>query len=131
MGHPTLRCSFEGGNPNKSKELRYLVGYKLLLSAPTSIMSTFALRNVQTTLGKMSMMSLLMLWTISFWVDKMMPSLKYSLVCEVIFPIPLYATWMSDSKFGPYGIVCGKGMLPFWSIGMWPLPTLCNQFTNC
>ncbi len=61
MGHPILRCSFEGGNLNKSKELKYLVGYKLLLSTPTSIMATRALRNVQTTLGKMSMMSLLML----------------------------------------------------------------------
>jgi hypothetical protein len=56
MGHPTLRCSFEGGNIGKSKELRYSVGYKLLLSAPIAIMATFALTNVQTTLGKMSMM---------------------------------------------------------------------------
>jgi hypothetical protein len=66
MGHPILRCSFEGGNPDKFKELRYSIRYKLLLSTPTSIMATFALGNVQTTLGKMSMMSLLMLSIISF-----------------------------------------------------------------
>jgi hypothetical protein len=44
MGHPILKCCFEGGNPNKSKELRYSLGYKLLLSTPISIKVTFALR---------------------------------------------------------------------------------------
>jgi hypothetical protein len=29
MGHPTLRCRFEDGNFNKSKELRYSIRYKL------------------------------------------------------------------------------------------------------
>jgi len=90
--HPTLKSSFEGGNPNKSKKLKHSVKYNLLLSAPTSIMATSALRNVQTTLGKMSIMSLLMLSTISFQVDKLMRSLKYSLVCEFTSPIPLYTT---------------------------------------
>jgi hypothetical protein len=46
MGHPTLRCSFEGNNTDKSKKLRYLVGYKLLLLTPILIRATFALRIV-------------------------------------------------------------------------------------
>ncbi len=70
--HPTLKSSFEGANPNKSKKLKHSVKYNLLLSTPTSIMATFALRNVQTTPGKMSVISLLMLSTISFQVDKLM-----------------------------------------------------------
>lgn len=34
IGHPTLRSSFESGNLDKSKKLRYSVKYNLLLSTP-------------------------------------------------------------------------------------------------
>jgi hypothetical protein len=43
MGHPTLKCSFEGGNPDKSKKLRYSLRHKLLLLTPISIRVTSTL----------------------------------------------------------------------------------------
>lgn len=105
MEHPTLKCNFQGGSFSKLKKLRYPIGYKLWLLAPTSKRATFALNNTQGTIGKMSIMSLLILSTMSFWVDKMMWFLKFSLVREFIFWISLHTTWMSDNKFGSCSMV--------------------------
>jgi hypothetical protein len=66
MGHPTLKCNFQGGSFGKFKKLRYPIGYKLWLLAPTSKRAMFALKNTQGTIGKMSIMSLLILSMISF-----------------------------------------------------------------
>jgi hypothetical protein len=50
MGHPMLKCNFDCGN--HCKFLKYSIGYKLWLFAPTSRRATSTFNNVQQTLGK-------------------------------------------------------------------------------
>ncbi len=66
MGHSTLKLYFKGDNLGKSKNLKYSLRYRLWSLTFTSGKVTFGLNNVKGTLGKMSMMSLVIIWTISF-----------------------------------------------------------------
>ncbi len=108
MGHPTLKCNFNGGTHCKLKE--YSIGYKLWLFTPTSRRATSTFNNVWRTLGKMSMMPLLILSIVSFQVHKMIWSLKYSLVCEFTFWLSIYIICMNDNKFELCTIGQGRGM---------------------
>jgi hypothetical protein len=66
MGHSTLKCNFKGDDLCKFKNLKYSLGYRLWSLTFTSRKVTFGFNNVKGTLGKMSMMSLVIISTISF-----------------------------------------------------------------
>ncbi len=66
MGHSNLKLNFKGDNLGKSKNLKYSLRYRLWSLTFTSRKVTFGFNNVKGTLGKMSMMSLVIISTISF-----------------------------------------------------------------
>jgi len=61
MGHSTLKLHFKGDNLDKSKNLKYLLKYRLWSLTFTLGKVTFGFNNVKGTLGKMSMMSLMII----------------------------------------------------------------------
>jgi hypothetical protein len=65
MGHSTLKCNLKGDNLGKSKNLKYSLRYRLWSLAFTLGKVTFGYNNVKGNLGKMSMMSLVIISTIS------------------------------------------------------------------
>ncbi len=66
MGNSTLKLHFKGDNLSKSKNLKYSLRYRLWSLKFTSQKVTFGFNNVKGTLGKMLMMALVIISTISF-----------------------------------------------------------------